>query len=143
MVITVQRIAKKTGYTIGRLYVDDVYECDTLEPQFRGLTCDMSLEEIKKIKVKGKTAIPDGKYAVTITYSPRFKKALPLLLGVKGFDAIRIHSGNSATDTEGCILVGRNTIVGKVMNSRVTLSKLQGKIQAALNKGEEVTLVIH
>ena len=66
----------------------------------------------------GKTAIPTGIYPVTITYSPKFKKNLPLLLNVKGYEGVRIHQGNTDKDTLGCILVGQNKQVGKVLNSR-------------------------
>lgn len=79
----------------------------------------MSVEQIKKSKVYGETAIPTGTYSVTYTYSTRFKKYMPLINNVKGFDGIRIHSGNTAKDTLGCIIVGDNKVVGKVINSRV------------------------
>lgn len=119
-----KRIARKDTYTIGKLYIDGVYFCDTLEPTDRGLVGSMSESQIKAIKVKGKTAIPTGTYNMALTHSPRFKRILPLLLGVKGFDGVRVHAGNTAKDTEGCILVGKNDVVGKVTNSRNTLSKL-------------------
>lgn len=118
MRLTLMRIANRPTYCIGKLYVDGVYVCDTLEDTDRGLSDIMDVEEIKKLKVYGKTAIPVGIYPVTITYSPRFKKNLPLLLNVKGYEGIRIHSGNTDKDTLGCILVGQNKQVGKVLNSR-------------------------
>ena len=118
MRLTLMRIANRPTYCIGKLYVDGVYVCDTLEDTDRGLDDTMDVEEIKKLKVYGKTAIPVGIYPVTITYSPRFKKNLPLLLNVKGYEGIRIHSGNTDKDTLGCILVGQNKQVGKVLNSR-------------------------
>jgi hypothetical protein len=102
----------------------------------------MSLEEIKKIKVKDKTCIPYGTYIVTITYSPKFKKKLPLINNVKGFSGIRIHSGNTTSDTSGCILPGFNKIKGKVVNSKETTDKLIATINTALSKGEKVTLII-
>ena len=102
----------------------------------------MSLEEIKKVKIKGNTCIPYGTYNITITYSPRFKKNLPLLNNVKGFDGIRIHSGNKPQDTEGCLLPGFNKVKGQVIDSRVTTDKLIAQIQQALNKGEKVTITI-
>ena len=108
MRLTLMRIANRPTYCIGKLYVDGVYVCDTLEDTDRGLDDTMDVEEIKKLKVYGKTAIPVGIYPVTITYSPRFKKNLPLLLNVKGYEGIRIHSGNTDKDTLGCILVGQN-----------------------------------
>ena len=118
MRLTLMRIANRPTYCIGKLYVDGVYVCDTLEDTDRGLSDIMDVEEIKKLKVYGKTAIPVGIYPVTITYSPKFKKNLPLLLNVKGYEGIRIHSGNTDKDTLGCILVGQNKQVGKVLNSR-------------------------
>ena len=124
MELTLKRIAKKDTYTIGKLYVDGEYFCDTLEDKDRGLTSDMSLKDIKKIKVYGQTAIPSGRYRVTMNMSSRFKKVVSLLLNVPGFDGIRIHSGNTAADTQGCILLGQNKVVGKVINSRIYTDKL-------------------
>ena len=124
MELTLKRIAKKDTYTIGKLYVDDEYFCDTLEDKDRELTSDMSLEDIKKVKVYGQTAIPTGRYQVVMNMSARFKKVMPLLLNVPGFDGIRIHSGNTAADTQGCILLGQNKVVGKVINSRIYTDKL-------------------
>ena len=118
MRLTLIRIANRPTYCIGKLYIDGVYVCDTLEDTDRGLSDIMDVEEIKKLKVYGKTAIPTGIYPVTITYSQKFKKNLPLLLNVKGYEGIRIHSGNTDKDTLGCILVGQNKEVGKVLNSR-------------------------
>lgn len=122
------------GYTIGSLLVDGVKFCDTLEDTDRGLTSSMTLQEIKANKVKGKTAIPTGIYHVDMsTVSPRLKKKsyakpyggrVPRLQGVRGFDGVLIHPGNTADDTEGCILVGRNTEVGKLTDSKATYCKL-------------------
>lgn len=96
---------EKDGYTISRLYVNGkLFGCNTLEDTDRGLNQSMDLDEIKKKKVYGQTAIPSGSYECVYTYSNRFKKMLPLLLNVKGFEGIRIHSGNSAKDTEGVFL---------------------------------------
>lgn len=124
MIITVRRIAMKDTYTIGKLYIDGVYFCDTIEDKDRGLDDSMEESEIRKKKVYGLTAIPLGTYKVEITYSPKFKKNLPLLIGVKGFEGIRIHSGNTAKDSLGCIIVGRNKKVGMVLDSRSTMTKL-------------------
>lgn len=143
MEIKIERRWRKAAYTIGRLYVDGDYLCETLEDTDRGLKSDMSEEEIKRIKVKGATAIPTGRYKVEITYSPRFKKQMPLVLNVKGFDGIRIHPGNTAKDTEGCILPGRNTVKGMVTNSRYWYNILYSKIRNAVNAGKEVVLVIN
>ena len=130
------------NYCIDKLYINNIYFSDALEDPDRGLTDSMSLEEIKKIKIKGNTCIPYGTYNITITYSPRFKKNLPLLNNVKGFDGIRIHSGNKPQDTEGCLLPGFNKVKGQVIDSKVTTNKLIAQIQQALNKGEKVTITI-
>lgn len=124
MIITVRRIAMKDTYTIGKLYIDGVYFCDTVEDKDRGLDDSMEESVIKERKVYGETSIPMGTYKVEITYSPKFKKNLPLLIGVKGFEGIRIHSGNTAKDSLGCIIVGRNKKVGMVLDSRATMTKL-------------------
>ena len=143
MLITIDRAWKKDGYTISRLYVNcELFGCNTLEDTDRGLRQDMQLEEIKKKKVYGQTAIPCGSYECVYTYSNRFKKMLPLLLNVKGFEGIRIHSGNSAKDTEGCILVGLNLKKGMVLNSREWTNKLVSKMKEAWNRKERVIIVI-
>lgn len=142
MKILIKRIAKKPTYTIGKLYIDGKYQCDVLEDKDRGLTDNMSLDEIKAIKVKGETAIPTGTYNMDITYSPRFKKQLPLVMNVKGFNGIRWHSGNSPKDTEGCELLGENKVVGKVINSKATCNRVFPLLTGAKNKGEKITLTI-
>lgn len=124
MRLELKRIAKRPTYTIGRLYIDGQYFCDTCEDCDRGLRDDMPLEYIKHAKVYGITAIPTGTYKVSITYSQKFKKNLPLIHNVKGFEGIRIHSGNTADDSLGCVLVGENKAVGKVLNSRATMDRL-------------------
>lgn len=141
MEIKVRRIAKRQGYTIGRLYVDGKYFCDTLEDADRGLGSGMPLEKISRLKVYGQTAIPTGRYPVTLgVVSPRFKDRVwakpyggkvPRLLNVPGFDGVLIHPGNDASDTSGCILVGRNTVVGKVTDSTATFHALMGELLAA------------
>lgn len=130
--ITIKRIAYRPTYTIGKLYVNGNYVCDTLEDKDRGLDDTLSEDYINKIKVFGKTAIPAGKYNVSITYSPHFKKNLPLVTNVKGFDGIRIHSGNTDKDTLGCILVGYNSVTGKVINSKEALAKLMSKLSGKI-----------
>ena len=147
MELILERIAKRRTYTIGRLYIQrrvndeylagtaDDYFCDTLEPTWRDY-------EHGAYKVKGRSAIPEGRYAVVISYSPRFKQWLPILLGVPKFEGIRIHAGNTAKDTEGCILVGQNREVGKVLDSRKWLCELKQKIVEAKDKGEAVWLTI-
>lgn len=126
--ITLERIANRPTYCIGRLYVDGVYFSDTLEDVDRGLDDTMSEQEILSKKVYGQTAIPTGIYRVILNYSPKYKKVMPLLLNVKGYSGIRIHSGNTDKDTLGCILVGENKVVGKVINSRVKYEALYKRI---------------
>ena len=147
MELILERIAKRKTYTIGRLYiqkrVDDEfltgtehqYLCDTLEPTWRDY-------EHGAYKVKGRSAIPEGRYAVVISFSPKFKQWLPILLGVPKFEGIRIHAGNTAKDTEGCILVGKNREVGKVLDSRIWLHRLKQKIVEAKGRGEPVWITI-
>ena len=124
MLIEVKRLYKKKDYTIGKMYVDGEYFCDTLEDTDRGLKRDMSLSELKELKEYGRTAIPTGEYVLTAEYSNRFKKVLPLIHNVPAFEGVRIHSGNTHEDTEGCILVGKNRAKGKVLDSRKTMSEL-------------------
>ena len=151
MELILERIAKRKTYTIGRLYIRqqvmdeylpgmaDEYFCDTLEPTWRDY-------EHGAYKVKGRSAIPEGRYAVVISYSPKFKQWLPILLGGPDFNrkwqGIRIHAGNTSADTEGCILIGKNREVGKVLDSRKWLYELKQKIVEAKDKGEAVWLTI-
>ena len=151
MELILERIAKRKTYTIGHLYIlrqvmDEYrpgeakdYFCDTLEPTWRDYVNGA-------YKVKGRSAIPEGRYAVVISYSPKFKKWLPILLGGPEFNrkwqGIRIHAGNCSEDTEGCILVGKNREVGKVLDSRIWVHRLKQKIVEAKAKGEAVWLTI-
>ena len=121
--LTLTRIAKRADYTIGRLDDENgVKICDTLEPTWRNYKGG-------ELKVPRKSAVPEGTYPVVVTKSKKFGKYLPLLVGVPGFEGIRIHSGNTVNDTEGCILVGQNLIKGKVLLSRLTLEKLMRLIE--------------
>ncbi len=131
MEIILQRIAKRKSYTIGKLSIGGTYFCDTLEPTWRDY-------QHGAYKVKGRSAIPEGRYAVVISYSPKLKQWLPILLGVPNFSGIRIHAGNTATDTEGCILVGKNKLVGQLVDSRIWLHRLKKKIVEAKDKDEAV-----
>lgn len=139
MKLKLKRIAFKPTYTIGRLFVDGKYVCDTIEDRDRGLTDSMTLEEIMRLKKYGETAIPYGTYRVQITYSPKFKKMMPILIGVKGFEGVRIHSGNTSKDSLGCLLVGRNTKVGMVTESRKTYNMLYDLIKDQKNIIIEIT----
>lgn len=136
MNIQLKRIAKKETYTIGKLYIDGVYFCDTIEDKDRGLNQTMSINDIKKKKIYGKTAIPTGTYKIVIDYSNRFKKNMAHILNVPGYEGVRIHIGNSAKDTLGCIIVGKNKIVGKVIESRNTYNQLFPILQKAFKEGE-------
>ena len=123
MKLTLTRIARRTDYTIGRLTTEGGEKiCDSLEPTWRDYKAGEK-------KVPGKSAIPEGSYRVVVTKSQRFGKYLPLLVGVPGFEGVRIHAGNTSRDTEGCILVGQNLQVGKVLWSRIALEKLMELIK--------------
>lgn len=115
--LKLKRIYKGSKYTIGKLFINDEYFCDTIEDTDRGLKSSMSVEYIKKKKVYAETAIPTGTYKIEMTYSSKFKRILPLLVDVKGFSGIRIHRGNTEIDSSGCIIVGENKVKGKVINS--------------------------
>lgn len=153
MKVTLKRIAKKDKYTIGKVYIDDQYICDSIEDKDRGLTDSMSLDQIKKIKVKDQTAIPSGTYDITMNVqSPSFVKKqyykqycngkLPRILNVKGFDGILLHRGTDQNSSSGCIILGYNTIVGKVTNSQKAFEIVYTKLKAASNKGEKITITI-
>jgi hypothetical protein len=142
MEILVEREYKKKDYTIGKMYINGEYFCDTLEDTDRGLTQIMTLSEIKEVKEYGRTAIPTGRYQVAYTYSPRFKKHLPLLLNVPAFEGVRIHSGNTHNDTEGCILLGENKAVGKVLNSRKTMDEFLRILKPAIEACENIWITI-
>ena len=163
MEMILERIAKRKTYTIGRLYIqrqtgsdgheeelstplhsgrgrgEGLYFCDTLEPTWRDYANGA-------YKIKGKSAIPEGRYAVVISWSPKMKQWLPILLGGPEFNrkwqGIRIHAGNTAKDTEGCILVGENREVGKLLNSRLWLYRLKQRITEAKERGEPVWLTV-
>ena len=133
MEILVKRLYKKSEYTIGKMYIDGVYFCDTVEDTDRGLSQNMKNSTIEAKKIYGKTAIPTGRYSVVLSYSNKFKKTLPLLKDVLGFSGIRIHSGNTAEDSLGCIIVGENKIKGGVINSRQTMERLMYRLRNEKN----------
>ena len=140
MNIVLKRIALRDTYTIGKLYIDDKYICDTVEDKVRDINKNGVFDNGEK-KVYGETAIPYGTYEVKWTYSNRFKKYMPELLNVSNFSGIRIHSGNTAADSLGCIIVGENKAVGKVLNSRATVNKLYPIIEKGCKEGK-VTITI-
>ena len=131
MKLLLKTIAEKPTYTIGHLFVNDNYFCDTLEDTTR-----------TGLKIFGKTSIPAGTYTVDWNWSNRFMRYMPELLSVPGFSGIRIHSGNTDQDTEGCILVGRNKVVGEVTNSRFYSDVLNRMIKSAYDKSEKITIEI-
>lgn len=144
MELLLYRIARRDTYTIGHLYIDGKYFCDTIEDKDRGLTQSMPQAVIRATKRKGVTAIPTGRYRVTLEVkSPKFSAKkyeknygfcdgyLPRLINVPGFDGVLIHIGNTAKDTDGCLLVGKNTKVGKVLESRAVFVKLYEELKKA------------
>ena len=134
MRLTLIRIANRPTYCIGKLYLDGKWFCDVIEDTDRGLDDSMTEAEILKRKVKGETAIPTGIYQVLLTYSPKYKRIMPLISNVKGYSGIRIHSGNTSKDTEGCLIVGKNTKVGMVTDSRNTYNALFKRLNQANGK---------
>ena len=123
MKLILTRHARRADYTIGRLEDENGMKIsDTLEPTWRDYKGG-------ELKIPKKSAIPEGTYRVVVTKSQRFQKYLPLLVGVPGFEGVRIHAGNTSRDTEGCILVGQNLQVGKVLWSRITLERLMRLIE--------------
>jgi len=134
MELLLQRNPSGAEATLGRLLLDGAFECYTLEDLVR----EMAGLPVEQWKIAGETAIPSGRYKVGITMSARFHKELPILYGVPGFAGVRIHSGNRAEDTEGCILVGKRTFGETVIDSRIAFLDLADKIDAALQAGDEV-----
>lgn len=146
MKLLLKRIAKRPTYTIGKLYIDGTYFSDTIEDTDRGLKQNMPLSQIQRIKVMHKTAIPTGTYDVTLNVvSPKYSSKtfyntnanggrVPRLINVLGFEGILIHCGNTAEDSSGCIIVGQNKVVGKVINSKEVFTKLYQKLRSSTDK---------
>ena len=139
MKLRLTRIFLGNTYTIGRLFIDNEYFCDVLEDKVRDFNKDGDLDDLGETKVWGKTAIPYGTYKIIINYSNKFKRELPRLLNVKGFDGILIHPGNTAEDTHGCLLVGINDSKGRVSKSRITFDKLFAKLKDEKDISIEIT----
>ena len=135
MELRLERIYLCEQYTIGHLYINGVYFCDTLEDKVRVLNSE-------KDKIKKETAIPIGRYRVILSYSKHFKCIMPELLDVPYFVGIRIHWGNTKEHTEGCILVGFNTAKGKVLQSKDTYKKLYAILNNAINNNEQIFITI-
>lgn len=143
---TLNRIAKKPTHTIGRLLESGAYFCDTLEDpvrELKDLNADGDFNDTGEGKIYGATAIPYGTYEIKMTFSARFKKVMPLLLNVPGFEGIRIHAGNTVKDTEGCILTGKNKIVGELVDSRLWTNMLYETLQKYIDSGYRVFITIH
>ena len=153
MKLKIDRRWKKGTYTVGILYVDGVRFCETLEDKDRGLFQTDYLSQIKSIKVYGETAIPVGSYKVSMDIlSPKYAAVkwyadlcggkMPRLLDVPGFSGILIHPGNNPLQTYGCVLVGRNTKVGELTESKATFKRLYARMKAARDRGETITIDI-
>lgn len=127
MKLHLKRTFLGSKYTIGRLTIDDVYFCDTLEDVER------------EVKIPKETCIPRGTYKVAMDFSMRFQELMPHILDVPNFEGIRIHAGNTAADTEGCILLGTNSKPGMVTNSRVIFNSFYTRLK---NATDEITIEI-
>ena len=134
MELVLKRIALRETYTIGHLYVNGKYFCDTCEDKVRDLT--------KESKVYAETAIPYGRYKICLCISPKFKRLLPKLLNVPHFEGVLIHRGNTAADSAGCILVGENKEVGKVLNSTKMEQNLVSMLKKAFDNQEDIYIDI-
>ena len=153
MILTIERKWKKKTYTIGILHINGERFCETLEDKDRGLKSSSPLSQLKMQKIPGETAIPTGVYKVAMnTISPKYAAVewfkdlcggrMPRLANVPAFSGLLIHPGNTALDTQGCILVGRNAQVGRLTKSRETFEKLYRILSEADNRGEEILIEI-
>jgi hypothetical protein len=153
MKIKVERKWPKATYTIGRFYIDGIFYCNTLEDTDRGLLQSHGAEYVRKKKIAGETAIPKGTYRVSMnTTSPKYSASswywnlcrgkVPRLQDVPGFEGVLIHTGNTALDTAGCILVGKNTKVGRLTDSRPCFQQIYKLMKQAADEGEEITIEI-
>ena len=155
MELTLKRIALRSEYTIGKLYVDGKYVCDTIEDAVRDLDKDGKFAN-GEVKIPGKTAIPYGRYEITMkvkspkysnfskySWAKKYDGYLPRLLNVPHFDGVLIHVGNSALDSEACVLVGENKVVGKVINSVNTFRRLMDEyLVPAKKRNEKIAITI-
>lgn len=149
MKLVLKRINNQDNYCEGKLYIDGIYQCDVIEDVDRGLTNEMSVTEIQSKKVYGETAIPKGTYQITLdVVSPKFKDRswatfcegkLPRLLDVPGFEGVLIHTGNEASNSLGCLLVGQKTKDGWISNSTQTFKDLYYKLKQAT---DQITITI-
>lgn len=141
MKLRLERLWPKKDYTVGRLYVDDRLFCNTLEDRIVDKNKNGVFDGDEK-KIYGESAIPYGTYKIIYNWSPKFGRNLPRLLNVPHFEGILIHPGNTAADSAGCILVGKNTEVGRLTNSRYISDELNKLIDEAQQKGEPITIEI-
>ena len=156
MEITLKRIARRPTYTIGKLSIDGKYFCDTIEDRDRDVNRNGRFDN-GEVKVYAQTAIPNGRYRVTMrVQSPKFSHRaeynwwqvngrygyLPRLLDVPHFEGILIHAGRTERSSAGCIIVGRNTIVGQVTDSMPTCKRLYPILKAAADRGEEIWITV-
>jgi len=142
MELLLKRIYLGPKYTIGKLYINGKYFCDTLEDVVRDLNKDGDLLDKGEQKIYGETAIPYGKYKVSVRFSPKFGRKLPRLFDVPHFEGILIHNGVTEANTEGCILVGENKVVGKLINSSKYMNEITKLIEEAELNKETVTIEI-
>jgi len=141
MEIKVKRYIFTDKSTISDILIDGHYFSKVLEDTDRGLTSEMSLDEIKKIKIHSQTAIPKGRYEIVLSYSNKFKALLPEIVNVPGYSGVRIHPGNYPADTEGCLLPGNWFYQDTVINSRATFNLLFSIIKARIAK-EKIYITI-
>lgn len=138
MLLTVLREPSENGATISEMLLDGAPECFVLEDEVR----EIPGKPVAEWKIPGKTAIPKGKYRVVLTHSNRFKRVLPELLNVPGYSGVRIHAGNSAVDTDGCLLVGQERGSSTITKSRDALLELMAALQEVMDQGETVWVEI-
>lgn len=139
MLIEVKRFEFGTNYTIGKLYIDGVYECYTLEDKVR----EVEGQPVSTWKIAGQTAIPKGTYYVIIDDSVRFGKPMPHITNVPGYDGVRIHSGNTDADTDGCILVGQTWAGGNFIGqSRVAFQEFMEHLWSATHSKDTITITV-
>lgn len=141
MKLELKRIALKPNYTIGKLFINGSYYCDTIEDKVIDLNKNGKFDD-GLTKVMHQTAIPYGTFKVVVNHSPKFNRELPRLLDVPYFEGILIHNGSDQNSSSGCIIVGENKTVGKVTNSTFYMNNLTARIKDAQNKGETTTITI-
>jgi len=141
MKLKLERKYFKDTYTIGNLYVDGSFFSNTLEDKNRDVNKNGKFDN-GEAKVYGETCIPFGTYKIVVNMSPKFKRELPRLLDVPSFEGTLIHRGNTAKDSAGCILVGENKAVGKVLNSTPYEERLVKMMKEAIAREEEITIEI-